>query len=93
MVQRVFLIAFAGALGTTARYGLGGFVQGLAGGDWPWGTLFVNLAGCFLFGLVWTLADERLVIGEEARVIVVGGIHGRVHHVLDVHFRHARVHA
>lgn len=76
MVQRFILIAVAGALGTTARYGLGDFVQKLAGGDWSWGTLFVNVVGCFLFGLVWTLADERVVIGEEARIVVLGGFMG-----------------
>lgn len=76
MVQRMMLIALAGALGTTARYGLGGFVQKLAGGDWPWGTLAVNVLGCFMFGLVWALADERRLIGEDARVIVLGGFMG-----------------
>ena len=76
MLQRTVLIALAGALGTTARYGLGGFVQRLSGGDWPWGTLFVNVVGCFLFGLVWTLADERLVISEEAKLVVLGGFMG-----------------
>ena len=76
MLQRMLLIGFAGALGTLARYGLGGLVQRIAGGNLPWGTLFVNVMGCFLFGLVWTLADERLVISEEARLVVLGGFMG-----------------
>ncbi len=76
MVQRVLLVALAGALGTTARYGLGGFVQKLAGGEWPWGTLFVNVVGCFLFGIVWTLADERMLISEETQIIMLGGFMG-----------------
>ena len=76
MLQRMLLIGLAGALGTLARYGLGGFVQRVAGGNLPWGTLFVNILGCFLFGLVLTLADERLVIGEEYRVIMLGGFMG-----------------
>lgn len=76
MLQRILLIGFAGALGTLARYGLGGLVQRIAGGNLPWGTLFVNVMGCFLFGLVWTLADERLVISEEARLVVLGGFMG-----------------
>lgn len=76
MLQRMLLIGFAGALGTLARYGLGGLVQRIAGGTLPWGTMFVNVLGCFLFGLVWTLADERLVISDEARLIVLGGFMG-----------------
>jgi CrcB protein len=76
MLQRMLLIAVAGALGTLARYGLSGFVQRLAGGHWPWGTLTVNVLGCFLFGIVWTLAEERLMINEQQRVVMLGGFMG-----------------
>ena len=76
MLQRVMLIGLAGALGTLARYGMGGLVQRLSGGHLPWGTLFVNVLGCFLFGMVWALSDERLVISEEARIIMLGGFMG-----------------
>ncbi len=76
MWQRALLIGFAGALGTLARYGLSSFVQNMAGGNLPWGTMFVNVVGCFLFGLVFTLADERAMIGDETRLIVLGGFMG-----------------
>lgn len=46
------------------------------GGNLPWGTLFVNAVGCFLFGLVWTLANERMVISGETRIVVLGGFMG-----------------
>ncbi len=76
MIQRMALIALAGALGTLARYGLSDIIQRVAGGNLPWGTIIVNIVGCFLFGMVWTLADERLVIGAETRLIVLGGFMG-----------------
>lgn len=76
MMQRAVLIAVAGALGTLARYGLGGLVQRAAGDHLPWGTLFVNVVGCFLFGLVWTLADKRIFLDEEMRIIMLGGFMG-----------------
>ncbi len=76
MIQRLVLIGLAGALGTLARYGLGGMVQRLVGGDLPWGTLFVNIIGCFLFGFVWALADERLLISQETRIVMLGGFMG-----------------
>ncbi len=76
MLQRMMLIALAGALGTTARYGLGGLVQRLSGDGLPWGTLFVNMIGCFLFGVVWTLADDRLVLDEETQIVILGGFMG-----------------
>ncbi|MEK6531539.1 MAG: CrcB family protein, partial [Deltaproteobacteria bacterium] len=54
--MKILLLALAGAVGTLARYFLSGLVQGAAGGAYkagfPWGTYVVNMAGCFLFGLV-----------------------------------------
>ncbi|PIW62498.1 MAG: fluoride efflux transporter CrcB, partial [Candidatus Omnitrophica bacterium CG12_big_fil_rev_8_21_14_0_65_50_5] len=46
-----FLLIFGGSLGTLFRYGLGGLVQQFFGTRFPFGTLVVNVAGCFLIGL------------------------------------------
>lgn len=68
-------IALAGAVGTLARFGLSSFVQ-----RWqtafPWGTLAVNALGCLLFGIIWSLAEERLVIGGQTRLILLVGLIG-----------------
>lgn len=70
-------LAVAGICGTLARYGLGGFVNSrLPGAAFPWGTLAVNGIGCFAFGLVWPLAEERLLISGETRQIVLIGFMG-----------------
>jgi len=74
--QRIIWLSAAGALGTLSRYGLSGLVQRLAGSLFPWGTLAVNSIGCFLFGLVWVLAAERLVISGEARLVILTGFMG-----------------
>ena len=49
-VQRLLLIAAAGALGTAARYLLGIWIVQRLGGGFPYATVAVNLAGCFLIG-------------------------------------------
>ncbi len=74
--QRLLWIALAGSLGTIARYGLSGLVHRWAGSAFPWGTLAVNAAGCLLFALVWSLAEERGVISSQARTIVLVGFMG-----------------
>ena len=76
MWHEILWIALAGALGTLARYGLGGAVQTVLGQNFPWGTLVVNAIGCLLFGLVWTLAEERLLISGHLRFIVLVGFMG-----------------
>jgi fluoride exporter len=74
--QQLLLIAAAGAAGTPARYGLGGLVHRLGGTGFAWGTLAVNALGCLLFGLVWVLAEERLVIRGETRFVILVGFLG-----------------
>jgi CrcB protein len=74
--MKLVLIALAGAIGTLSRFWLQGFVQKLTGEGFPWGTLVVNVLGCFLFGVVWSLAEERLVISGETRLIILTGFMG-----------------
>lgn len=76
MATKLAWLAVAGAIGTIARYGLSGLVQKYCGASFPWGTLAVNALGCFLFGLIWTLAEERLIIGGETRFIILTGFMG-----------------
>lgn len=76
MISKLGWLALAGGIGTLARYGLQGYVQLRAGSAFPWGTLVVNLLGCFLFGLVWSLAEERLLIGGELRAVLLVGFMG-----------------
>lgn len=76
MSSKLFWLALAGACGALARYGLGGWIQSSIRSGFPWSTLAVNALGCFAFGLVWALAQERMAIGPEIRTIVLVGFLG-----------------
>jgi len=73
---RLALIAIFGALGTLARYGLQGLVQVRAASTFPYGTLLVNLSGCFLLGLIGQFTLNRLVISPDWRVAIAVGFFG-----------------
>ncbi len=75
-MRELLCLAVAGAAGTLARYGLSGVAQRLGGAGFAWGTLAVNTLGCFLFGLLWTLADDRLIISGQTRFIMLTGFMG-----------------
>ena len=75
-MQKLLWLALAGAMGTLARYGLAGVAQRTLGGDFPWGTLTVNLLGCVVAGLFWSLAGSRLSISGQMRVIILMGFMG-----------------
>ncbi len=76
MLLKISLLAFAGALGTLSRYGLAGLVQRLVGPYFPWGTLAVNVFGCFIVGVLWSLFRHRLPVSPETRVVVLVGFMG-----------------
>ena len=76
MNAKLIGIFLAGGLGTLARYYLGAQVQNTMGAGFPWGTLAINLLGCFAFGIIFSAAQERALIGPEARTILLVGFMG-----------------
>jgi fluoride exporter len=76
MVSRILAIAIGGACGTLARYFLGGWAAQWWGPSFPWATWLINGSGCFLFGLIWTLADERFLVSPQWRIILLTGFMG-----------------
>jgi CrcB protein len=47
----ILLVALGGALGAVARFLVGDAFAHRFGTGWPWGTLFINLSGCFLIAV------------------------------------------
>jgi len=71
------VVGSGGFLGAVARYGLSGLVhRQLPLTTFPYGTLAVNLLGCFLIGLVAGLAESRQLFGPEFRVFILIGVLG-----------------
>lgn len=71
-------IAAGTAIGGVARYWCSGLIAHLIGETFPFGTLFVNLLGSFLIGLVAELTgpDGRLLIASEHRQFLMLGVFG-----------------
>lgn len=74
--MRILLIAIFGAVGTLTRYGLQGLIQFRAGGAFPYGTLLINLTGCFLLGLIGQFTLNRMLISPDWRVAITVGFFG-----------------
>ena len=76
-MMTVLLVGAGGFIGSAMRYLVGTWVQSVSGNAWiPYGTLTVNVVGCFLIGLVIGLADTRQLLGEGTRALVVVGLLG-----------------
>ena len=74
--MRILMIALFGAIGTLARYGLQGFVQVRTSGTFPYGTLLINLTGCFLLALTYQLTVNRMIISPDLRIAIGVGFFG-----------------
>ena len=73
----ISLVALGGALGSVLRYLLGTWTQSVSRSiDFPYGTLSVNLLGCFVMGFLSQLAETRGVFTPESRAFIFIGILG-----------------
>lgn len=74
--MRLALIAIFGAAGTLLRYGIQSVVQIGTGATFPWGTLLINLTGCFLLGLIGQMTLNRMMIPPDWRLAITVGFFG-----------------
>jgi len=75
-MTRFLLICFGGAVGTGARYLLGGVVAGLLGPEFPYGTLLINVLGSLLIGVVQQVGLTTLAIPDTLRLVLTVGVMG-----------------
>ncbi|HTP81141.1 MAG TPA: fluoride efflux transporter CrcB [Bacteroidota bacterium] len=76
MARNYFFVFLGGGLGAAARYWLSGAVYRIFPADFPYGTLAVNLIGCFVIGLLMSSLEERFIATPSLRVFLTIGILG-----------------
>lgn len=76
-LSSILFVALGGALGSVSRYLLGSWTQTLSKSlDFPYGTLTVNLIGCFVIGMLAQLAEARGAFTSDTRAFLIVGILG-----------------
>lgn len=76
-MQNIVLIFFGAGLGGVLRYWVSNGIHFLFGRQFPYGTLVVNVSGCFLMGLLFVLTLERFEsVGSELRALLLIGLLG-----------------
>jgi CrcB protein len=81
LLNQYIVIGLGGALGSMLRFGLGSWIDSGAvktGVIFPWGTVVVNITGCFVIGFIATIsaADGRIFLSPLARQFILIGILG-----------------
>jgi len=66
------------AIGGAGRYALSGVVANWIGATFPWGTLIVNVTGCFVIGIFNTVTgpDGGVLVPANIRILVMAGVCG-----------------
>jgi len=75
-VQRLLLVCLGSALGGGARYLVSQGALKLLGSGFPYGTLIVNVTGCFLIGLIMHVGLTTSAISPAARLFLTTGVMG-----------------
>ena len=76
-MTNILLVGFGGFIGSVMRYLASGYVQQATKSvGFPYGTLAVNVIGCFAIGFLAQLAESRGVFTSESRLFVFTGILG-----------------
>ena len=75
-MARFFWIGLAGACGTWTRYLVGVWAGRAFGTTFPYGTLAVNIAGCFLISAIMEVALSTTLISPTTRLVLTTGFMG-----------------
>ena len=76
-VKPMLIVAIGGAIGSVARYKLGGFaLHHTEGWNFPVSTFAVNLLGCFVIGLLAALAEHHDLFSPSIRLLLFTGVLG-----------------
>ena len=74
--MRTMWIGAAGFLGAVTRYRVDRWITYRMKGSFPWGTLLVNLTGCFILGLLISVLAERMAPNPDLRAALTVGFVG-----------------
>jgi fluoride exporter len=73
----MFLISGAGGfLGSGSRYLLQKFIAIFFPVSFPYGTMFINITGCLLIGIIYALGDKTRLLTPEVRIFLTVGVCG-----------------
>jgi len=75
-LNQLLAIALGGATGAVMRFLVSTGVHRLAGRDFPYGTLSVNVVGSLVMGFLYIILIERASLGAEWRAVLLVGFLG-----------------
>jgi fluoride exporter len=76
MIKNFLIVGLGGAAGSMVRYAVQKSFQVQSAAAFPTGTLLVNIAGCFIIGILWSMVSRTLSWNEEMKLLLMTGFCG-----------------
>ncbi|MFO7567267.1 MAG: fluoride efflux transporter CrcB [Enhygromyxa sp.] len=76
MLRTILLVGSGGFIGSVLRYLLQYYMEKSLTSTFPWGTLIANIAGSFIIGMIFALAEKGNLMSAEWRIFLAVGICG-----------------
>ena len=70
----LLMVAIGGAIGAIARQQSNQLIMRIFGGEFPIGTIFVNILGSFIMGLLFELFASKITLSNEWRSLIFTGV-------------------
>ena len=70
----ILMVAIGGAIGAVARQQSNLLIMRIFGGEFPIGTIFVNILGSFIMGLLFELFASKITLSDEWRSLIFTGV-------------------
>lgn len=72
----ILLVGAGGAIGSVARFLSQQMIARYYPSSFPWGTLIVNIVGCFIIGIVYAFGEKGNLLSPEMRLLLATGFCG-----------------
>lgn len=76
MGKMILLVGAGGFAGSVARFLSQQFISRHYPSSFPWGTLLVNVTGCFIIGLIYAISEKGTLMSPEWRLLLATGFCG-----------------
>lgn len=76
MFKTLLVVGMGSFMGGILRYLLSRYIQNFSAVSFPWGTLWVNVVGCFLIGLFYGLFEKGNLMNPHLRLFMTVGFCG-----------------
>lgn len=76
MMKALLMVGLGGGAGSILRYLCQKWVYQFYPHPFPWGTFFVNIAGCFLIGVFYSVSEKTSLLTPEWRLLLTTGFCG-----------------